>query len=338
MGKIAFCTGATSQDFSYLAEILLEKGYKVYGLVRRSASSNLWRINHILDKIELVEGDLTDQSSLDNAIRMIKPDEVYNLAAQSFVKYSFQAPISTCDITGMGVLRLLEAIRNNHKSARVFQASSSEMFGKIQETPQNELTRFYPRSPYGAAKAFGHQISVNYREAYGIFVSCGIMFNHESPRRGMEFVTRKITEGIARVKLGLLDRVRLGNLNASRDWSHARDVMGGAYLMLQHDKPEDFVLATGETHTVKQWLEKTCEVAELDYWDCFAQDTTFERQSEVDYLKGDYSKAKKLLGWEPKWKFDGLVKEMYEADYNKLSCDSKVAEGTTTTGAVKVNS
>ena len=312
--KKAFLTGCTSQDGSYLAELLLEKGYEVYGLVRRSATPNFWRINHIIERLKLIPGDITDQTSLDNAIRSIQPDEVYNLAAQSFVQYSFQAPTTTCDITGLGALRILESIRHYCKGARFFQASSSEMFGKIQETPQKETTRFYPRSPYGVAKAFAHNITVNYREAYNLHASCGIMFNHESPRRGEEFVTRKITLGVARIKKGLQDKINLGNLNASRDWGHARNYMEGAWSMLQQDKPDDYVLATGETHTVKEWLEEACKVGGLDFWDIYTQNPTHERQSEVDYLKGDYSKAKKVLGWEPKIRFNELVKEMVEAD------------------------
>lgn len=315
--KTALITGITSQDASYLAEILLEKEYKVYGLIRRSASGNLWRIKDILKDIELIPGDLTDQSSLDRAIKLTKPTEVYNLAAQSYVQYSFQSPDSTSDITGLGVLRLLQAIKDNHKDARFFQASSSEMFGKIQETPQRETTRFYPRSPYGCAKAFGHHISVNYREAYGMHISCGIMFNHESPRRGEEFVTRKITKGIALYK-ATGKKISLGNLNASRDWGHARDFMQGAWLMLQQERPDDYVLATGETHTVKQWLEAACEAGGVDYWDIFTQNPTMERQAEVDYLKGDYSKAKQALGWEPKIKFNELVEEMVHADEDAL--------------------
>ena len=313
MAKKALITGITGQDGSYLAELLLSKDYEVYGLIRRSASENLWRINHIRDSIKFVPGDLTDQSSLDTAIRSVKPDEVYNLAAQSFVSYSFQAPSTTCDITGIGALRLLEAVKIYQPSAKVFQASSSEMFGKVQTTPQTETTRFYPRSPYGCAKAFAHQISVNYREAYNLHISCGIMFNHESPRRGEEFVTRKITKGIAEFKV-TGKKVSLGNLNATRDWGHARDYMEGAWLMLQQQKPDDYVLATGETHTVKHWLEAACEAACVDFWDVYTQNPAFERQSEVDYLKGDYSKAKKTLGWAPKMTFNELVKEMVEAD------------------------
>jgi GDPmannose 4,6-dehydratase len=316
--KKALITGITSQDASYLADLLLEKDYEVYGLIRRSASGNLWRIEHIKDRIKLIPGDLTDQSSLDNAVKSVKPDEVYNLAAQSFVQYSFQAPSTTSDITGIGALRLLEAVKNHHKEAKVFQASSSEMYGKIQETPQKESTKFYPRSPYGCAKAFAHHSAVNYREAYGMFISCGIMFNHESPRRGEEFVTRKITLGIAKVKRGLQDKVTLGNLNASRDWSHAKDFMDGAWRMLQQEKAEDYVLASNHTHTVKQWLEKTCEVADVPFWEAYAQDPTFNRQAEVDYLRGDYSKALANLNWKPTYTFDQLVEEMYKSDYDRL--------------------
>ena len=321
MERVALVTGSTSQDASYLFEILLKKGYKCFGLIRRSASRNLWRIQHILDKIELVSGDLTDQSSLDNAVRIIKPELVFNLAAQSFVKDSFASPISTCDITGLGVVRLLEAIRSNAPNAKMFQASSSEQFGKVQETPQTETTKFYPRSPYGCAKAFAHYACINYRESYKMFISCGIMFNHESKRRGEEFVTRKITLGIARVKAGLQDKVVLGNLNASRDWGHAADYMNGAYLALRHSEPTDFVFATGETHTVKEWLEKTCEIAGVEFWNAYTQDVTFERQSEVDYLRGDSSKARKLLGWNPTRTFSDIVKEMYQADADRVQTE-----------------
>ena len=237
------------------------------------------------------------------------------------MKDSFASPISTCDITGLGVIRLLEAVRSNAPDARVFQASSSEQFGKIHETPQNESTKFYPRSPYGCAKAFAHTVCVNYREAYGMFVACAIMFNHESPRRGEEFVTRKITKAVARIKAGLQERVTLGNLNASRDWGLARDYMLGAWMCLQHDKPEDFLFSTGQTHTVKQWLEKACEIAGIEYWNAFTQDPAFERQSEVDYLKGDSSKAYKLLGWKPTKTFDEIVKEMVEADIERTKVE-----------------
>lgn len=313
MSKTALITGISGQDSSYMAELLLEKGYKVYGLVRQVASRNLWRIAHILNDIELIPGDLTDQASLDSAIKKAKPDEVYNLAAQSFVSYSFSSPCTTSDITGLGVLRLLEAVKNYLPSARVFQASSSEMFGKVQETPQTERTRFYPRSPYGCAKAYGHHIAVNYRESYGLHISCGIMFNHESPRRGEEFVTRKITKGIAEYKRNGA-KLHLGNLSASRDFGHARDYMDGAWRMLQREAGDDYVLATGETHTIKEWLEEACHIADCDSQDVYTQNPAFMRKAEVDYLKGDYSKAKKELGWEPKVKFHDLVKEMVECD------------------------
>ena len=313
MSKKALILGCTGQDGSYLAEILLEKGYEVYGFVRRSASPNYWRIKHILPSIQLVYGDLTDQSSIDSILRKVQFNEIYNLAAQSFVQYSFQAPCTTADITAIGALRLLEGIRNHSKESRFFQASSSEMFGKIQETPQKETTRFYPRSPYGVSKAFAHHITVNYREAYGLHASCGIMFNHESPRRGEEFVTRKITKGIAEFKKSG-KKITLGNLNASRDWGYARDYMEGTYSMLQQERPDDYILASGKTHTVKQWLEKSCEVAGIDYWECFTQDATFERQAEVDYLRGDASKAKEKLAWTPRVDFNELVEMMVKAD------------------------
>lgn len=315
----ALISGVTGQDGSYLAEILLEKGYEVYGLVRRSASPNFWRIQHILDKLKLIPGDLTDQVSLDSIIRKVQPNEVYNLAAQSFVQYSFQAPCTTSDVTALGTLRLLESIRNYSRESRFFQASTSEMFGRIQETPQKETTRFYPRSPYGVSKAFAHYITVNYREAYGLHASCAIMFNHESPRRGEEFVTRKITKGVTDFKR-TGKKIILGNLNASRDWGYARDYMEGAYLMLQQERPDDYILATGQTHTVKQWLEKSCEVAGVDYWECFTQDATFERQSEVDYLRGDASKAQEKLKWEPRVGFNELVEMMVKADASESSC------------------
>ena len=322
MSKRALITGISGMDGSHLADMLLEKGYEVYGLVRRSASSNLWRIAHILDRIHLIGGDLTDQSSLDNAVKESDPNEIYNLGAQSFVKYSFESPISTVDIDGVGVLRLLESYRRYAPEARFYQASTSEMFGKIQETPQKETTKFYPRSPYGCAKVMAHHQCVNYREAYKLHISCGILFNHESPRRGEEFVTRKITKGIAEYK-ATGKKISLGNLNASRDWGHAREFMLGAWLMLQQDKPEDYILATGETHTVKEWLEAACEAGGVDFWDVYMQNPAFERQSEVDYLKGDYSKAQKVLGWEPKIKFKELVKEMVDADIALIGNSSK---------------
>lgn len=313
MEKVALITGLTGQDGSYMADLLLSKDYKVYGLVRHSASPNLWRIQHILNRIEIVQGDLCDQASLDNIVRKVKPDETYNLAAQSFVSYSFQAPAATSDATGLGTLRLLEAIRLHHPSSRFFQASSSEMFGKIQETPQRETTRFYPRSPYGVAKAYAHWITVNYREAHKLHASCGIMFNHESPRRGEEFVTRKITKGIAEFKK-TGQKVALGNLNASRDWGYAPNYTECAWRMLQQDTPDDYVIATGETHTVKEWLEAACVAGGVDFWDVYTQNPAFERQAEVDYLRGDYSKAKAKLGWEPTKRFAEIVKEMVEKE------------------------
>ena len=314
----ALVTGCTGQDGSYMADLLLEKGYEVYGLVRRSASPNHWRIDHIKDKLKLIEGDLTDKSSLENAIKISQPDEIYNFGAQSFVQYSFQAPLATIEATGVGAFNLFEAVRNVKKDAKIYQASTSEQFGKITETPQNERTRFYPRSPYGCAKAFAHHTAVNYREAYGMHISCGILFNHESPRRGEEFVTRKITKGVAKFKMGLADRVVLGNLNASRDWGLASEYIEAAWRMLQQEKSDDYVIATGVTHTVKQWLEETCKVAGVDFWDVYTQSPTMERQSEVDYLRGDYSKAQKILGWKPTTTFEGLVEIMYKADYESL--------------------
>lgn len=318
MSKRALVTGITGQDGSYMADLLLEKGYEVYGLVRRSASPNHWRIKHLEGKIKLINGDLTDQSSLDNAVKESAPDEIYNLGAQSFVKYSFESPASTVDIDGVGVLRLLESYRRYAPEARFYQASTSEMYGKTQETPQRETTRFYPRSPYGCAKAMAHYLCVNYREAYQLHISCGILFNHESPRRGEEFVTRKITKGIANFKR-TGQKICLGNLNASRDWSYAPELMEGVWLMLQQDKGADFVLGSGTTHTVKEWLEKTCEVAGVDFFDAFTQSPTMERQSEVDYLKADPSHAEKILGWKTKVSFSELVETMYKADYETES-------------------
>jgi len=321
MERVGLVTGITGQDGSYMAELLLEKGYKVYGLVRRSASPDYWRIKHILDRIELIPGDLTDQTSLDNALKKVRPDEIYNLAAQSYVQYSFQAPVTTCEITGLGTLKMLESVRQHSPSSKFFQASTSEMYGKIQETPQKETTRFYPRSPYGVAKTFAHYASVNYREAYKLHISCGIMFNHESPRRGLEFVTRKITHGIAQYKK-TGKKISLGNLNASRDWGHARDYMEAAWLILQQEQPDDYVLSTGVTHTVKQWLEQACQAGGVDFFEVFTQSPTMERQSEVDYLKGDSSKAEKVLGWKPKVTFEQLIDEMVKADEALLSHSS----------------
>ena len=321
--RTAFITGITSQDASYLAEILLEKDYKVYGLIRRSASQDLWRIQHILSRIELVQGDLTDQGSLEKPISLIKPDEIYNLAAQSFVRYSFDAPVSTCDITGMGVLRLLEAVRRAGYNPRIFQASSSEMFGKVQETPQSEETKFYPRSPYGVAKAFAHDICVNYRESYGMAISCGIMFNHESPRRGLEFVTRKITDGVARVKHGLQKTVKLGNLDALRDFGYAKDYMEAAWLSLQYPTPDDYVFATGETHSIFEFLAETCNLAGLETHRIYEIDKVHYRPAEVDYLRGNPIKAAAILNWKAKTGFLDLIRMMWEADDKKVGDNLK---------------
>ncbi len=320
--KKAFITGITGQDGSYLAEFLLDKGYEVHGLTRRTSTQNFNRIDHIIDNpnLHLVSGDLIDQHSLTQALRDIKPDEVYNLAAQSFVQTSWEQPVLTGEFTAIGVTRMLEAVKLACPETKFYQASSSEMFGKVQEVPQNEKTPFYPRSPYGVAKVYGHWITVNYRESFNIFAVSGLLFNHESPRRGLEFVTRKISHGIARVKLGLQDKVYLGNLDSKRDWGFAGDYVEAMWLMLQQDKPEDFVIATGQTHSVKDFLVKACEVAGIDNWQKVVEvDPQYMRPAEVDLLIGDASKAKKKLGWEPKTSFDELVKMMVEADLAEQS-------------------
>src|SRR5437868_7770728 len=288
----ALITGVTGQDGSYLAELLLAKGYEVYGLVRRSSVKKFDRIETIVDDIELMEGDLTDQSSLDSLIHAVQPDEVYNMAAQSFVPVSWNQPVLTGDVTGLGVIRILEAIRRHRPTARFLQASSSEMFGKVRETPQTEKTPFYPRSPYGAAKVFGHYITVNYREAYGIHASSGILFNHEGPKRGLEFVTRKVTNSVARIKLGLQEGITMGNIDSSRDWGYAGDYVEAMWSMLQQDEPDDYVLATGETHTIRDLLDVSFKHAGIDDWAPYVkQDQRFYRPAEVDLLIGDASKA-----------------------------------------------
>jgi len=307
-------TGITGQDGSYLAELLLEKGYEVFGLVRRSSHDALQRIRHILDRVTLVDADLTDSSSLDAAIREIQPQEVYNLAAQSFVPASWKQPILTADVTGVGAARLLEAIRKFKPDARFYQASSSEMFGKVVETPQKETTPFYPRSPYGVAKVYAHYLTVNYRESYGMFAVSGICFNHESPRRGLEFVTRKITHGVARIKAGLTEELRLGNLDARRDWGFAGDYVRAMWLMLQQDTPEDYVIATGETHTVREFVEIAFDEAGLDWKKYVVVDPQFLRPAEVDVLQGDASKARKKLGWVPEVSLEGLARLMVRED------------------------
>jgi GDPmannose 4,6-dehydratase len=314
VSRKAFITGITGQDGSYLAEILLEKGYEVYGMVRRSSSFNTARIDHIFGDIELVFGDLSDGSALNQLMRTIRPDEVYNLGAQSHVRVSFDIPEYTADTDAMGTLRLLDAIREEGVQCRFYQASSSEMFGKVHEVPQNEETPFHPRSPYGVSKVFSYWITRNYREAYGMYAVNGILFNHESPRRGPTFVTRKITRAVGAILRGEQDDLYLGNLEAKRDWGYAKDYMEGAWRMLQADEPDDFVLATGETHSVEEFLDEAFGCVELDWREYVKIDERYFRPAEVDLLIGDYSKAKAKLGWEPTVRFHELVRMMVEAD------------------------
>ncbi|RMF07288.1 GDP-mannose 4,6-dehydratase [Candidatus Woesearchaeota archaeon] len=318
MAKKALITGLTGQDGSYLAEFLLKKGYKVYGMVRRTSTENFSRIDHIRDKIEIVPGDLHDQLSLIELMQQIKPDEVYNLAAQSFVPTSWNQPILTGEVTALGAARVLEAIRAVNKKIKFYQASSSEMFGQVTETPQNENTRFHPRSPYGVAKVYAYWITVNYRESYDMFACNGILFNHESPRRGLEFVTRKITHGVAMIKHGLAKELRLGNLDAKRDWGYAGDYVEAMWLMLQQKKPEDYVIATGETHTVREFCKLAFARAGLDYRKYVKIDPRFYRPAEVHLLKGDASKARKKLKWKPKVSFKELVHMMVDADMKEV--------------------
>ncbi|HJX48088.1 MAG TPA: GDP-mannose 4,6-dehydratase [Gaiellaceae bacterium] len=310
----AFITGITGQDGSYLAEILLEKDYDVYGMVRRSSSFNTARVDHIFGDIELVFGDLADGSVLNQLMRTIRPDEVYNLGAQSHVRVSFDVPEYTSDVDALGTLRLLDAIREEGVDCRFYQASSSEMFGAVDEIPQNEQTKFHPRSPYGVAKVFGYWITRNYREAYGMYAVNGILFNHESPRRGPTFVTRKITRAVGAILRGEQDDLKLGNLDAKRDWGFARDYMDGAWRMLQSDEPDDYVLATGETHTVEEFLAEAFTYVGLDWRDYVTIDPRYFRPAEVDLLIGDYSKAKAELGWEPTVRFTELVRMMVDGD------------------------
>jgi GDPmannose 4,6-dehydratase len=319
--KKAFITGITGQDGSYLAELLLEKGYEVYGLTRRTSTQNFERIANIVEneQVELVSGDLTDQHSMTQALAEIQPDEVYNLAAQSFVKTSWDQPVLTGDVTGLGVTRLLEAVRLACPQAKVYQASSSEMFGRVLEVPQTEKTPFYPRSPYGVAKVYGHWITVNYRESFNMFAVSGILFNHESPRRGLEFVTRKITHNVARIALGLQKTIKLGNMDSKRDWGYAKDYVEAMWLMLQQDQPDDYVIATGETHSVREFVQKSCEAAGIADWESIVEtDQKFMRPAEVDLLIGDPSHAKQKLGWQPKTSFDELVRIMVEADLDAV--------------------
>ena len=316
--KRALITGITGQDGSYLAELLLSKGYDVYGLIRRTSIINDDRIRHILGEIELIDGDLLDQLSLIKAIRTARPDEVYNLAAMSFVPTSFVQPVLTGEYTALGVTKVLEAIRLADWPVRFYQASSSEMFGKVQEVPQRETTPFYPRSPYGVAKLYGHWITVNYRESYGLFACSGMLFNHESPRRGLEFVTRKVTDGVARIKLGLSDTLALGNLDAKRDWGFARDYVRAMWMMLQQDRADDYVIATGETHSVKELVEVAFGHVGLDWQKHVRLDPRFLRPAEVDLLVGDPSKAHTTLGWKPEVDFRGLITMMVDADLERL--------------------
>ena len=317
----ALITGITGQDGSHLAELLLSKGYEVHGLVRRSSAFGTGRIEHIyLDEhlpahgLQLHYGDLNDASSLQRVLARVEPDEIYNLGAQSHVRISFDIPEYTVEVAGVGALRLLEAIRNLGMSPRFYQASSSEMFGKVTQVPQSETTPFHPRSPYAVAKAFAHQITVNYRESYGLHASCGILFNHESPRRGENFVTRKITRSLTRIKLGLQPKLYLGNLEARRDWGHAADYVEAMWLMLQQEAPDDYVIATGETHSVRDFLDEVGAVLDMDWTQYVAVDPRYYRPAEVDILQGDYSKAKRALGWSPRTTFKDLVRVMTEAD------------------------
>ncbi len=316
---VALITGITGQDGSYLADFLLAKGYKVVGMVRRSSTVTFERIQHIQDDITVIQGDLHDQSSLVDVMEKYQPDEVYNLAAQSFVPTSWNQPVLTGEVTALGVTRILEAIRHSNPKARFYQASSSEMFGKVREVPQRETTPFYPRSPYGVAKVYGHWITVNYRESYDLYAVSGILFNHESPRRGLEFVTRKITYNAARIKLGLTKELRLGNLEARRDWGFAGDYVEGMWLMLQQDEPADFVLGTGVTHSVREFCEAAFSYLGLDYNDYVIQDPRFYRPAEVDLLVADPGNAKEKLGWQPRVSFQELIQLMVNADLRRVS-------------------
>jgi GDPmannose 4,6-dehydratase len=317
----ALITGITGQDGSYLAELLLEKRYEVFGMTRRASTENVERIAHLADRVTLLQGDLLDAPSLDAALREARPAEVYNLAAQSFVPTSWNQPVLTAEFTALGVTRVLEAIRSVDPEIRFYQASSSEMFGSVREVPQTELTPFHPRSPYGVAKVYGHYITVNYRESYGLFAVSGIFFNHESPRRGLEFVTRKITDGAARIKLGLTQNLTLGNLEAQRDWGFAGDYVEAMWLMLQQDDPGDYVVATGEPHSVREFAQLAFERVGLDWERHVVADPQLLRPAEVDHLVGDASKARRELGWEPKTSFRELVELMVDADLARLSGD-----------------
>jgi GDPmannose 4,6-dehydratase len=318
MSKVALVTGITGQDGSYLAEFLLSQGYRVYGLVRRSSTINFERLAHLQDKIELLPGDLLDQNSLISALKQSEPQEVYNLASQSFVPTSWNQPVLTGEFTALGVTRMLESVRVVNPRIRFYQASSSEMFGMVRESPQNEKTPFYPRSPYGVAKLYGHWITVNYRESYDLYACSGILFNHESPRRGFEFVSRKVTYGAARIKLGIQKRLKMGNLDAERDWGFAGDYTQAMWMMLQQQKPQDYVIATGVTHSVRQLLEVAFGHLGLDYREYVEIDPAFLRPAEVYHLRGDYSKAERELGWKPTVAFEKLIEMMVDADMARL--------------------
>ncbi len=325
MSKSALITGITGQDGSYLADLLLEKGYDVHGLVRRSSTERFDRIEHIRDQVTLHQGDLLDHRSLVDALRASEPDEIYNIAAMSFVHVSWIQPVLTAEFSGVGVTRVLEAMREVCPEARFYQASSSEMFGKVREVPQTELTPLYPRSPYGVAKTYGHYITVNYRESYGLFACSGMLFNHESPRRGLEFVTRKVANAAAAIKLGLTDELALGNMDAERDWGYAPDYVEAMWLMLQEDEPDDFVIATNKTHSVKELVDTAFGVVDLDPTEYVRSDPQHMRPAEVDNLRGDYSKAKEKLGWEPKTDFEEMIRLMVEADLERLRALGPVA-------------
>jgi len=319
MPKRALITGITGQDGSYLAELLLEKGYEVFGAVRRTSAPTLWRIEHLLDRVAIRAADLLDELSLIRVLEEVRPQEFYNLAAMSFVPASWEQPMLTGEFNALGVTRALDAVRQVDSTIRVYQASSSEMFGKVREVPQTELTPFYPRSPYGVAKVFGHYITVNYRESYGMFACSGILFNHESPRRGLEFVTRKVTNGVARIKLGLQDKLALGNLDAKRDWGFSGDYVRAMWLMLQQSEPEDYVIATGVSHSVRDLVEEAFGHVGLDWKRHVVTDPALLRPAEVDHLIGDPTKARLRLGWTPSVDFAGLVRMMVDADLERLT-------------------
>lgn len=326
MQKRALITGITGQDGSYLAEFLLDKGYRVYGLVRRSSLERFDRIEHCLDRIQLIQGDVSDQSSLDEGIRQVLPDEVYHFAAQSFVPTSWNQPVLTADVTGSGVTRMLESIRKHKQDAKFYQASSSEMFGKVQAFPQNEQTPFYPLSPYAVSKVYGHAITASYRESYGLFACAGIAFNHESPRRGLEFVTRKISYEVAKIKMGLSKQLRLGNLSVRRDWGFAKEYVEAMWLMLQQDQPGDYVIATGVMHSVRDVVNTAFSVVDLNPEDYLVVDASLFRPAEVDLLVGDASKAKRELGWQSRTSFETLIEMMVKADLDRLTSKSRASQ------------